>query len=129
MVPPTASGDSEEGPLSVAGQNALQDMVELKLYLVAQSQRAPWLLLARRTKGKDNRRPYNDSVESSAVKELMDRRFVEATSSRTFVVSKAGYQLYERSIKPQNSVSDQGGVATELGSHADVLRDADGTSR
>ena len=109
MVPPAVPGDP---PPSLAGKDALQDMVELEMYLVAQSQQSPWSLLARRSKIPDETRlPYSTSVEASAVKELMDRRFIEATSSRTFVVSKSGYQFYERSIKPRISMSDQGGAA------------------
>jgi hypothetical protein len=105
---------SSDPPPSVTGKNALQDMVELEMYLVAQSPQSPWSLLARRSKVPDETRlPYSNSVEASAVKELMDRRFVEATSSRTFVVSKSVYQFYERSIKPQLSMSDQGGAQHE----------------
>jgi hypothetical protein len=43
--------------------------------------------------------------------ELLDRGFIEATSNRTFVVSKSGYQFYERGSKPHISLSDQGGAA------------------
>jgi hypothetical protein len=114
MVPSGVSGESEQGPLSAAGQNALQDMVELDMYLVGQSQQAPWLLLTRCAKAPvGTRRPHSNPTESSAVKELLGRSFVEATSSRTLVVSKCGCQFYHRSIKPTISVSDQGGA--ELG--------------
>ena len=93
-----------EKTMSVAGQHALQDMVELEMYLVAQSQQTPWPMLPRRT----NRpykadRPYSNPVESSAVKELMDQRFIEATSNRTFIVSKSGQQFYERNMKTRSS--------------------------
>jgi len=93
MIPP-------KNPMSVAGQHALRDMVELQMYLVAQSQHKPWTMLPRRTRGKDEaRKPYSNPVESSAVVELMDRGFIEASSSQTFVVSKSGHQYYEREMK------------------------------
>ena len=85
--------------ISVAGQHALQDMVELQMYLVAQSQQTPWPMFPRLTKGPHKaNRPYSNPVESSAVKELVDQGFIEATSSRTFVVSKSGHQFYERNM-------------------------------
>lgn len=37
-----------ENTLSVAGQHALQDMVELQMYVVAQSQHKPWPMVPRR---------------------------------------------------------------------------------
>ncbi len=89
-----------EKPMSVAGQRALQDMVELQMYLVAQSQRTLWSLLPRRSKRLDEtRKPHSNPVESSTVKELMDRGFIEGTSSRTWVVSRSGYQFYHREMK------------------------------
>jgi hypothetical protein len=101
-----------ENTLSVAGQHALQDMVELQMYVVAQSQHKPWPMVPRRmNKQQEERKPYSNPVESSAVMELLYRRFIEATSNRTFVVSKSGYQFYEREIKPHISFSDQGGAA------------------
>jgi|ERR1017187_6334741 hypothetical protein len=98
--------------LSVAGQHALQDMVELQMYLVAQSQNKPWSMVPRRpNKQQEDRKPYSNPVESSAVMELMDRGFIEGTSNRTFIVSKSGYQFYERELKPHINVIDQGGAA------------------
>ncbi|MFY9727055.1 MAG: hypothetical protein WAJ87_16275 [Bryobacteraceae bacterium] len=57
-------------------------------------------MLPRRTRGQhEARKPYSNPVESSAVKELMNHGFIEASSSRTFVVSESGYQYYEREMK------------------------------
>jgi len=93
-----------EKPISVAGQHALQDMVELQMYLVAQSQWTPWPLLPRRSKRlHETRSPYSNPVESSTVKELMDRGFIEGASSRTWVVSKSGSQFYQQEIKKNTS--------------------------
>ena len=90
--------------MSVAGQHALQDMVELQMYLVAQSQQTPWPMLPRGTKKlHDAKKPHSNLVEASAAKELVDQGFIEATSSRTFVVSKSGYQFYERQMKPRSA--------------------------
>ncbi len=101
-----------ENTLSVAGQHALQDMVELQMYLVAQSQHKPWPMVPRRVnKQQDDRKPYSNRVESSAVMELLDGGLIEATSNRTFVVSKSGSQFYERKIKPHISFCDEGGAA------------------
>jgi len=89
-----------EKTLSLVGQHALQDMVELQTYLQVQSQNKPWPMLPRRTWGKHKaRKPNSNPVESSAVMELMDRGFIEASSSQTFVVSKSGHQYYEREMK------------------------------
>lgn len=91
-----------EDMISVSGQHALQDMVELQMYLVAQSQQTPWPLLPRRTKQPDPpKKAYCTLVESSAVAELIDRGLIEATSNRTFVVSKSGHLFYERKVKSQ----------------------------
>jgi len=49
------------------------------------------------------KKSHSNLVESSAAKELVDRGFIEATSSRTFVVSKSGYQFYEREMKPHSA--------------------------
>jgi|ERR1017187_5652920 hypothetical protein len=88
-----------ENTMSVDGRHALQDMVELQMYLVAQSQQTPWPLLPRRTKGPHEvRKPFSNLVESSVVKELADLGFIETTSRQTFVVSKSGSQFYEREI-------------------------------
>ena len=56
-------------------------------------------MLPRRSKKPHQaRKPYSNPVESSAAKELVEHGFIEATSSRTFVVSKSGYQFYERGM-------------------------------
>jgi hypothetical protein len=82
-----------ENMMSVGAQQALNDIVELEMYLVSQSQRAPWPMLPPRSKKPlQARKPYSNSVESSAAEELVDHGFIEATSSRTFVVSKSVYQ-------------------------------------
>jgi len=88
-----------ENTMSVGGQHALQDMVELQMYLVAQSQQTPWPLLPRRTKGPHEvRKPHSNAVDLSVVRELADLGFIETTSRRTYIVSKSGYQFYEREI-------------------------------
>ncbi len=45
--------DTPENTMSVGGQHALRDMLELQMYLVARSQRTPWPLLRRGTKRTD----------------------------------------------------------------------------
>ena len=93
-----------ENTMSLAGQHALQDMVELQMYLLAQLKDTPWPMFPRRSKEQhEGKKPYSNPVESGAVKELMDHGFIEATSSRTFVVSKSGYQYYEEQIKSRIS--------------------------
>jgi hypothetical protein len=95
--------------MSAGGRHALQDMVELEMYLVAQSQQTPWPILPRGTKKIHGaKQPYSNVVESSAALELVNQRLIEATSSRTFVVSKSGHQFYEREMKPQLSSIDKG---------------------
>jgi len=89
-----------EKTLSVAGQHALQDMVELQMYLQVQSQNKPWPMLPRRMdRQRQAREPYSNPVESSAVMELLYQGFIESTSNRTFVVSKSGYHFYEREMR------------------------------
>jgi len=89
-----------EKTLGVASQNALRDMVELQMYLEAHSPYTHWLMLRRRMGGQpEAREPYSNSVESSAVTELLDRLLIEAASSRTLVVSRFGYEFYEREIR------------------------------
>ena len=86
--------------MSGGSLHALRDLVELQMYLVAQSHDKPWPLLPRRRKEQqEDRVPYSNPVEASAVRELMYAGFIEATSSRTFVVSKFGIQFYEREVK------------------------------
>jgi hypothetical protein len=98
-----------ENMMSVGAQHALQDMVELEMYIFSQPQQAPWSMLPRRS-GKPHlaRKPYSNPVESSAAKELVEHGFIEATSSRTFVVSKSGYHFYEREMKPHFSTINKG---------------------
>jgi hypothetical protein len=93
-----------ENTMSLAGQHALADMVEFEMYLVCQSQRTPWPMLPRGTrKLYGAREPSCNPVEWSAAKELLTEGFIDATSSRTFVVSKSGYQFYERQLKPHSA--------------------------
>ena len=93
-----------ENIMSLAGQHALQDMVEFEMYLVGQSQQTPWPMLPRGTRKRYGaREPFSNPVESSAAKELFRRGFIEATSSRTFIVSKSGHQFYDREMKPHSA--------------------------
>jgi hypothetical protein len=86
---------------SVSGQQALRDMVELEMYLLAQPQRVPWTLFPRRnSRLQPARKPHLNLVESDAAKELLDQGFIEATSNRTYVVSGLGYEFYEHSLRP-----------------------------
>jgi hypothetical protein len=88
-----------EKMMSVDSQNALQDMVELKMYLVSQARQAPWPMLPRgRTNSLEASKAHSNSVESGAAWELLDLGFIEATSTRTFVVSKSGYRFYQTTI-------------------------------
>ena len=82
-------------------QHALKDMIELQMYLVAQSHGKPWPLLPRSTKPR-NRGPYCNAVDLGVADELVDRGFIEKTSSQTFVVSKSGCEFYLREIKPHS---------------------------
>jgi hypothetical protein len=98
-----------ENIMSAGAQHALQDMVELEMYIVSQPQQAPWPMLPRRSKKPHQaRKPYSNPVESSAAKELFGHGFIETTSNRTFVVSKSGYQFYEREMKPCSSTIIKG---------------------
>ncbi len=93
-----------ENMISVNGQHALQDMIELEMYLVAQAQQRPWPLVPRGGKALPTvREPYCNPVEWIAANELVKFGFIEATSSQTFVVSKSGFQFYEREMKPHSS--------------------------
>jgi hypothetical protein len=79
--------------MSVVAQHALQDMIEGQMYLLAQAQRTPWLMFPRtRTNSIE---AHSTSVAFSAANELLDLGFIEATSNRTFVVSKPGHQFYQ----------------------------------
>jgi hypothetical protein len=85
-----------EKSVSVSGQHALQDMIELRMYLLAQPQQTPWPMFFRGGKEhRADREPHCNPIEPSAAWELLDLQLIEATSSRTFVVSKSGYQYYE----------------------------------
>lgn len=89
--------------MSLGGQHALQDMVELKMYLLAESQQTPWPILPRRPKKLcGTREPHGNVIESSVAKELVGWGLIEATSNRTFVVSKSGYQFYERILNQRD---------------------------
>jgi hypothetical protein len=83
--------------MSINGQCVLRDMVELQMYLVAQTQGQPWPLLPRGTSPL-SRVPYCNPVDLSVAKELADCGFIEKTSSQTFVVSKSGHDFYLREI-------------------------------
>jgi hypothetical protein len=86
--------------MSDSGQYALRDMVELQMYLMVQPQQKPCPLLPRRTKTLlTDRKPHCNPIESSSVAELMDGGFIERSSSRTYVVSKTGYDFYESQLK------------------------------
>ena len=93
--------------MSVDGQDALRDMVEFEMYLVAQPRQTPWPMLPRNTRKSHHARPLHRLVESSAAKELIHAGVVEATSSRTFIVSKVGRQFYEQEIRPHSRVVHQ----------------------
>jgi hypothetical protein len=94
-----------ENVMSVGGQHALRDMVEFEMYLVSQPRQTPWTMLPRRNKKLlETKKPDTNLVESSVAMELLEQGFIEATSSRTFVVSKYGSQFYERKIKPGPSL-------------------------
>lgn len=88
----------ENAVISNGGQQALRDMVELQMYLVAQVYGKSWPLLPRNIKPL-NRGPHCDAVDFSVATELLDRGFIERTSSQTFVVSKSGCDFYLRVIK------------------------------
>ena len=80
--------------------HALKDMVELQMYLVAQSQNAPWPMLPRRRMPLPaERESYCNPIESSTAKELVQSGFVEYSSSVTFIVSRSGLEFYEREMK------------------------------
>jgi hypothetical protein len=90
--------------MSLAGQHALQDMVEFEMYLLAKPQRTAWPMLPRGSRQLHGaRKPYSNVVESDAARELLDQGLIEATSTRTFVVSKSGYQFYECAMKRRSA--------------------------
>src|SRR5258708_22639972 len=93
-----------ENMMSVDGQHALKDMIELQMYLVAQAQQRPWPLVPRGPKALPIvREPFCNPVESGAANELVKLGFIEATSSQTFVASKSAYEFYEPELKPHPS--------------------------
>jgi hypothetical protein len=95
-------------------QDTLKDMVELQMYLVAQTHGKPWPLLPRSTKS-HGRGPCCRAVDLSIAEELIDRGFIEKTSSQTFVVSKSGCEFYLREIKPHsNGVFPESGLPTDM---------------
>ena len=79
--------------------DTLKDMVELQMYLAAQTYGKPWPLLPRGTQPY-SREPCCWAVDLSIVDELLERGFIERTSSQTFVVSKSGREFYFREMKP-----------------------------
>jgi hypothetical protein len=88
-----------EQTMSVGCKDALQDLVELQMYLVAQTQQTPWPMCPRTRKSPlDTRKAHSNPIEVSVVWELLDLRFIEASSSRTFIVSKSGREFYERQL-------------------------------
>lgn len=104
--------DTQKQMLSVGGQYALNDMVELQMYLVAQSQQAPWPMLPRTgITHRGDRTPYRNPVELGAARELLDRGFIEPTSNRTFVVSKSGLEFYKQEMEPPSDCPIQSGLA------------------
>jgi hypothetical protein len=88
-----------EQMISVDGQHALLDMIELQMYLVTQTQEKPWSILPRGVKKSISRDPYSNWVEANVGNELVRQGLIEATSNRTYVVSKAGHHFYAE-IKP-----------------------------
>jgi hypothetical protein len=90
--------------MSLAAQNALEDMIDGKMYLLAKPQREPWSLLPRTSANPlETRKAHSASVEWSAANELLDRGFIEASSSLTFVVSQPGHQFYKSQQKGNSS--------------------------
>jgi len=86
-----------EQTMSVACKYALQDLVELQMYLVAQPQQTPWPMCPRtRQDPRDTRKPHSNPIEACVVSELQDLGLIEASSSRTFIVSKSGQEFYKR---------------------------------
>jgi hypothetical protein len=96
----------EDIMMSESGQYALRDMIELQMYLAIEPQQKPCPMLPRRTKPLlAGRKPRCNPIEWSAAAELMDGGFIERTSTRTFVVSKYGYEFYRRELKDAKPTS------------------------
>ena len=93
--------------------DTLQDMIELQMYLMAQPHRKPWPLLSRSAKPQ-RRRPFCQAVDASIVEELVNRGFIEQTSSQTFVVSKSGREFYLRQVKPDSDEVSPGGTPRKI---------------
>ena len=86
--------------MSDNGHHALKDMIELEMYLVAQSHNAPWPMLPRRRMPLPvAREPYCNPIESNTARELVQFGLIEYSSSITLVVSKSGKDFYEREMK------------------------------
>jgi hypothetical protein len=95
-------------------QCTLKDMIELQMYLVAQTHGKPWPLLSRSAKPL-SRGPCCKAVDVCIAEVLVDRGFIEKTSSHTFVVSKSGCEFYLRGLKPHSSaVCPDGGPPTVI---------------
>ena len=74
--------------MSVGAQNAVDDMAELNMYLLGQTQQTLWPMLRRtRTNSFETRTAHSTSVESNAARELLDVGFLEA-SSKPYVCCK-----------------------------------------
>ena len=85
-------------------RQALKDMVEFQMYLVAQPQQRPWPMVPRASKTLPmDREPYRNPIESSAANELLRLGLIEYSSSVTLVVSRSGSEFYEREMKPKNT--------------------------
>src|SRR5260370_41418125 len=68
---------ASENMMSVGAQHALQDMVELEMYIVSEPQQAPWPMLPRSSKKPHQaRKPYSNPVELSVAKELVEHGFI-----------------------------------------------------
>lgn len=86
--------------------HALKDMVELRMYLVAQSQQRPWPMMPRcRTALREAREPYRNPIEWSAASELVKSGLIEYSSGVTLVVSRSGQEFYEQEMKLKSADS------------------------
>ena len=92
--------------MSGAGYDALKDMVELEMYLVAQLPGRPWPMVPRRVKTlPEARNPYSNPIESSAANELIHLGFLEYTSNLTLVVSQDGLNFYKSDISGNSKLT------------------------
>jgi hypothetical protein len=88
---------TSEQTMSVACKDAIQDLVNLSMYLVAQPEQTPWPLCPRTVQNVlDSRKPHSNLIEVSVVWELQDLGFIEPTSNRTYIASKSGRKFCER---------------------------------